>query len=450
MRVSKPIILYLPELFVSELDKYLRENPPNFRFQRIYFYYVIHHLTVMQIQYNTDEYIYLNRKLLKNVTVSNIDRYIKILENGEFIISDSYTPGLKSLKYKLNSKFITRLSKMELDPKSRLGKRIIKNLNKNKSHYNRLEPHLRLMQDELMKMELDYPEAYKWIENNATDTQKISYLTSVNHIDDKRFRYFKRNKTNRRLDTNLTNLKRDFRQFIKGDYVSIDLKNSQPLLLGILIDNIIYNKDTLCCYLHTSKLTKTFGIKGIQKILLIHQNQEKSKMVKLRLFYNSVLKGTLYDEFIKNYLGDITRKEIKKIMFKVLFSKNDEYYKGYKKIIPYECDKKTFSSVYPFVYEVVKILKTKDHRTLSIYLQQLESYLFIDCIAKELVEDGIVPHTIHDSIIIKAEHQNRAFEIMNEVFMKQIGVTPSFDIKFLHRGNSTYDRIVLKDCFQIG
>ena len=154
MRVSKPIILYLPELFVSELDKYLKEHPPNFKFQRIYFYYVIHHLTFMQIQYNNDEYIYLNRKLLKSLTISNIDRYIKILENGEFIISDNYTPGLKSLKYKLNPKFITGLSEMELNPKSRLGQRIIKNLKKNKAHYNRLEPNLRLMQGELMKMEL--------------------------------------------------------------------------------------------------------------------------------------------------------------------------------------------------------------------------------------------------------------------------------------------------------
>jgi len=153
-------------------------------------------------------------------------------------------------------------------------------------------------------------------------------------------------------------------------------------------------------------------------------------MVKLRLYYNSVLKGTLYDEFIKNYSGDITRKEIKKIMFKVLFSKN-EYYKGYKKIIPYECDKKTFSSVYPFVYEVVKILKTKDHRTLPIYLQQLESYLFIDCIAKELVDNGIIPFTIHDSVIVKSEYQEKAIEIMNRVFLKQIGVIPSFEVKNL-------------------
>ena len=33
----------------------------------------------------------------------------------------------------------------------------------------------------------------------------------------------------------MTNLKSDLKQFIIGDYVSIDLKNSQPFLLSILI-----------------------------------------------------------------------------------------------------------------------------------------------------------------------------------------------------------------------
>tara|TARA_R110002096_G_scaffold425755_2_gene634710 strand:- start:1469 stop:2800 length:1332 start_codon:yes stop_codon:yes gene_type:complete len=433
MRVSKPIILYLPELLISELDKYLEEYPPNFKYQRIYFYYVIHHLTVMQIQYKNDEYFYLNKTFLSSVTISNIDRYIKILKNGEFIISDnSYSLGVKSLKYKLNTKLIIGVSRIELKSDCKISQRILKNLNKKKAHYNRLEPHLRCMKDELMKMELDYQGANKWVENNANDSQKLCYLTSIKNIEDKRFRHFKRNKTNKRLDTNLTNLKSDLRQFIVGDYVSIDLKNSQPFLLGILIDTIINNRDTLCCYLHECNLTKTFGIKAIRNALLIHQKEEKANLVNLSLFLDSVLNGTLYDEFIKSYSGEITRKEVKNIMFKVLFSRN-EYYYGYKKLTPYESEKKTFASVYPLIYEVAKTLKRKDHRTLPIYLQRLESYLYIDCIAKELVNKGITPFTIHDSVIVKTEHQQKTLDIINGVFLRQIGVIPSFDIKHLNK-----------------
>jgi hypothetical protein len=385
----------------------------------------------MQIQYKKDEYFHLNKNYLRGLTTSNIGRYIKTLKNGEFIDCMNYSAGFKYSKYKINPKFMSGILTLKLEKDSNLASRIIKNLYKKRAHYNRLEPHLRLMKDELMKMDMDYQKANKWIEINANDNQRLNYLTSINHIQDKRFRYFKRNKTNLRLDTNLTNLKSDLRQFIKGDYVSIDLKNSQPFLLGVLIDSIINNRDTLCSYLHSTHLFKTYGIKRIKQVLKVHQKQEKAEMVKLRLFYNSVCRGSLYDDFIKCYDDEISRDDAKKIMFKVLFSRN-EYYLGYKKTIPYENDKKTFSSVYPFVAEVVKELKRKDHKTLPIYLQRLESYLFIDCIAKELVNNGIIPFTIHDSVIVKREYYNRTIDIMNGVFMKQLGVIPSFEVKNLN------------------
>ena len=156
-------------------------------------------------------------------------------------------------------------------------------------------------------------------------------------------------------------------------------------------------------------------------------------MVNLRLFYDSVLKGNFYDDFIEHYSNDITRKEVKNIMFKVLFSRN-EYYKGYRKTIPYEKDKKIFASVYPFVYEVVKALKVKNHKTLPIYLQRLESYLFIDCISKELVDNGIIPLTIHDSVIVKKEDLSITMEIIRQMFKTQLNVIPSFSFEDL-KGN---------------
>ena len=88
-----------------------------------------------------------------------------------------------------------------------------------------------------------------------------------------------------------------------------------------------------------------------------------------------------------------------------------------------------FATVYPFIYRIVKTLKLKDYKALPIYLQKLESYLFIDCIAKRLIEAGIVPLTIHDSVIVKSEDQAKTLAIMKEVFIEQIGVTPSFKVE---------------------
>ena len=369
-------------------------------------------------------------KNLKLVTTSNIGRYITFLKKGEFIISDkTYQPKVKSYHYQINEKFLGNITEIKLDVKSKLSTKIIKNQRLKRSHYNRLEPHLKIMSKEFLKMKFDYSKAKEWIENNPTDEQKkLSYLTSIDQIEDERFRYFKRNKTNKRLDTNITNLKSDLRQFIKGDLVNIDVKNSQPLILGIGIDAIINERDTLCPLLHHPFTLKTFGVKRIKHILNFRQNEEKSKMANLKMYFNSVKKGTLYDDFIDKYTGNIERDDVKDIMFKVLFSKNIDYNKR-SKFIPYNKEKKVFNSVYPFVYEIVKIFKNKDNKKLPIYLQKIESYLFIDCITKELVENGIIPFTIHDSVMVKKQDKEKTIEIINKVFIEQVGIVPKLKIE---------------------
>jgi len=115
-------------------------------------------------------------------------------------------------------------------------------------------------------------------------------------------------------------------------------------------------------------------------------------------------------------------------MFKVLFSKNIDYNKR-SKFIPYNKEKKVFNSVYPFVYEIVKIFKNKDNKKLPIYLQKIESYLFIDCITKELVENGIIPFTIHDSVMVKKQDKEKTIEIINKVFIEQVGIVPKLKIE---------------------
>ena len=247
---------------------------------------------------------------------------------------------------------------------------------------------------------------------------------------DKRFRYFKRNKTNKRLDTNFTNIKKEIRQFILRDYVCIDLKNSQPFFLSQLIKTIIQydnNNIPLCSHLCCCDLVKTFGIKAFKHISKVRQNQEKPKMSNFRKFEQSVIEGKFYNDFILQYPGNLTREKVKDIIIKVMFSRNTS--KINFCFIPYEEDKKKFASVYPFIYDVIKILKEKNHAELAICLQRMESYIFIDCIAKKLVNNGIVPITIHDSVIIPEGSQDKALEIMRAVFKQKFNVVPSFHVE---------------------
>ena len=125
---------------------------------------------------------------------------------------------------------------------------------------------------------------------------------------------------------------------------------------------------------------------------------------------------------------------MKDMMFKVLFSRN-HFGQSNNSGTPYKSEKSAFASVYPSIAESVEILKSKEHRLLPIYLQKLESHLFIDCIAKELVSVGIIPFTIHDSIIVKKSDEIKTIEMMKDIFIKQTGVIPSFEVKRLNENH---------------
>ncbi|MBK7183861.1 MAG: hypothetical protein IPH89_13520 [Bacteroidetes bacterium] len=430
MKASKPISLLLTNDLKARLDNYLKEQPTTFKCDKTYFYYIINHLLIQQnINKNRcngteDYYTQLNIKSLQAKTINNIGAYIKILKNGEFIkCNESYKVG-KSLGqwYCINSNYLKGTIVSHEVPKDHpLFRRILKQYENKRSHNNRLDNHLQIMCKAFMKLELDYDKANSWIMQEPKEYKRMLYTSSISNLNDKRFRYFKRNRTNNRLDTNLTNLKSNLRQFIVGDYVSIDLKISQPFL-SMLLESIINNNREGTCYLLDNKeIVKTFGIKPIVLFSKIHQDKENEFLANLNYYNESVLKGKLYENFVLSYTKGITRDEVKQITFEVLFSKNESYQN--KKIV--------FNKVLPYVLECVKALKKYDHSLLPIYLQKIESYIFIDCIAKELVQIGIIPFTIHDSIIVKNEQIEKALSIIKNVFYNQFGIVPTFKIETL-------------------
>lgn len=427
MKVSKPFILPVPTLFVEDLKVYLKEYPPNFNYTDVYFYYIIYSIAYRMLTAKENQtFVKINMQKLKSITVSNIGKYIKILENGEFLdVDNNYIKGKNSRRYKINDKYLDHnsVAEIEIKPRTNLFKKINKKNHNKKAHYNKLPDYLRLMQKELMNLEFDYKGAFQFIKKNKNENYKIALIhyTAIQNINDKRMRYFFRSKSNGRLNTNLTNLWKDLRQFLKGNYVNIDLKNSQPFFLTILINAI--NNNTLH---HTgimyemliNKVFETFGIIALKRISKIHTKAKKRNRVSLSLMLKNTQKGTFY-EYLQGIIKDKSRDEIKKITFEIYYSKNKDFQKN----------KNFFRQAFPYILEVTEILKEKNYKLLSIFMQQIESYIFIDCIAKELVNAGIIPLTIHDSVIIKRENQQKTLEIMKHVFKEQIGIVPTFHIE---------------------
>lgn len=442
MRVAKPIMLTLPTKVVEKVGNVRnREN----------YLYLVHYL-LLQPLYNKriDEdykgFAPINKEKLKSVISCNIDTCIKFLLNDEIIERDFYKVGKKPYYYRVNPDLINgSYTNIALTDSEKIFDKITKQQRNKKANYNRLEPHLKEMQKHLMQIQYDYKGALKWTKNNATGEKKASYLIAINQIQDKRFRYFKRNKTNNRLDTNFTNLKSGLRPFIKGDFIQIDLKNSQPFFLSIFLSNLmdkltgisgnLIHSDRellrtipICLGFSVYDMVKAFGLQQIRELSKIHQNGNFPEMMKFR---NTTLSGNFYNDFIDLYGNGITRKEVKDLMFKVLFSRN-VVYKDYKRFVPYEDEKKVFTEVFPIVYKMVEVLKEKEHNQLAIMLQKMESRIFIDMIAKELVNSGIIPLTIHDSVIIPSNKQDEALKIMKQIFYDEVGVIPAFSVEKLN------------------
>lgn len=109
----------------------------------------------------------------------------------------------------------------------------------------------------------------------------------------------------------------------------------------------------------------------------------------------------------------------------VLFSRH--YYMKYgKNIIPHKKNKNGFKSMYPGIYEIIECLKAKKQSSLAIALQLNKSHLFINLIAKKICEAGIVPITIHDSLVVEREHEQEALKIISNVFKEAYEVVHRF------------------------
>ena len=211
--------------------------------------------------------------------------------------------------------------------------------------------------------------------------------------------FYKRNKTNGRLDSNLTSLPNYLKPFIinqRGeDLIHIDLKNSQPFFFYTLLKNDpSINKD------------------------------------ELELYRSLVTSGNLYEYMIEEYSKTSTpqsfllktpvekRDYIKKIIFKIFYSKNESYEK-YKTF---------FGSMFPTILEHINLKNKIKHNTMAIQLQTMESFTIIDKILIPLQNEGVLPFTIHDSFLVGDSESERLLNLLNEVFNTLYGCVPSLHI----------------------
>jgi hypothetical protein len=199
-----------------------------------------------------------------------------------------------------------------------------------------------------------------------------SYKSSIKNIEYKNF-YGKRNETNNRLDTNLTNMPKLLVNKICYDnkLIQLDLCNAQFAILSH------YLEDTLATDDFINFKTQSYN-------------------------------GVLYEYIVEN-LGLKTRYEAKKMMFELMFSNED-----------YSSELKTkLKELFPSVVEFVDNYKKENgYKNFSIMLQKIESNIFIDGLWKMIKRKKIFCTPKHDCLIVKEKDANKVEDIIKKYFEK--------------------------------
>ncbi len=485
--------LYIPENL--DIDQLTHDNPPYFKkykFKRDMALYIIHLINALPL-YNKDlmfeGFVPLNSTLLQN-KISNYKEYLNYLEHDLKIIegNNQYFPGFKSKGYRLSEKY-----KTEIKSQSLVDFTFSKKLKIERNNRAASVKHLAYLTkwfNPKLEIDIDFvnqflKEEYFLKQNNQAlwdyDRSRKKHkepMTQLNHAKISaekisREEYYLLHDDNvYRFHSNLTNMRSIIRNAVTYEgqkLISIDIKNSQPYLSTILLSRSFWieqkfeanNKESLSISFDEPQRVTNKGFndfkginyeseKGFDKRLnisqiRIHDNDsyimlgdiDKTLMNdEFRHYINLVVDGTLY-EFLelqfRIQLGETfaNRKDVKAAVFQVLFTDNRFF--GQDDAKP----KRVFQTMFPYVYEVFKLIKSKDKSLLPRLLQSIESYLIIDVIAKRISIDypDAPIYTIHDSISTTEEYVDVVERIMSEELSKAIGHAPKLAREEWHKVN---------------
>jgi hypothetical protein len=377
--------------FLPDTLKYLTATDTiNFNGQDLKTSYIAHIINEMITKYTFNgEYVFpIWSKIMQSLYGKFYKNYINYIVNTGFMREfEKHKMGNISKRYMMDLNFLAN-SKIKRYPFYDMFLR--RKLDDKNAHYNFTDLNQSLILEsvriklvsDLYRVDIDSKKALDYLielktKNIITDNSFLKNHISIMQLMESDI-FYKFDGFGR-FHSNFTILKKELRhQFITIDgenICEIDIKNSQPLFLGVLI-NEEYN-----------------------------YNPPK----KLQDYIDLVECGLLYEDFLQNCGGRIsTRDEVKVFIFKVLFGKNNEYFK----------ENKVFKSIYPEVFEFVKNYKKKtgSYKNLSHALQKRESEFIYNKVVNEILFRYPEIHlfTVHDSISYPLIYKEQVDEIFNK------------------------------------
>lgn len=420
-----------------DLEAYLKEYPPNFKYKIDHFYYIIEYLALGMEKDDVDKnegVVNVNATKLQS-RIHDYKRYLDHLLEHKFILTDGkYIKGEKSKGYIIRgyrSKDSTEIKSIPINDfvvkKNR--RKVIKDhefaLKTTEKKYGYLTKWFN------KELKVDYKNAgnkiielyppysrpiggKKWGE--ASRYTKILIASQALYKLHKQHFYYQVDENVYRFHSNLTNLKKELRNYITYNgkkLVNVDIKNSQPLFSLILFKPEFYNPTSLhnihqyshIFNLNSSTTTQIFS-------LMLEECLQSIDILSIKEYSDMVNSGEFYECIsYKMYPGStFNKKDIKVMVLTVFFSDNRFIAQNEAK------DKRAFKKHFPEVYKVLSLIKKKDKRILARILQSIESNIIINKVTKRISnEQPELPiFTIHDSVATIQGYEDYVANVIKE------------------------------------
>ena len=464
---KKTLALFIPKNL--NLDELINTYPPQFKFHKDYFVYILHIISDIPSRKKDNEYDYvpLSSKILQR-RVRDYRKYLDYcVMHGVLEENASYQSNKKSKSFRFTSEYKTELQVVEITNtvliKSILSYKKVKsptstvNNDLGKLMYNSKKPSFKPLLGWFEGLEVDMEEAETILKelmelekcnmlaakaelekgkNNKKNRDRYHKLSGFQNTFNMRWMPLKKipqaqywvsvDTTAGRLHSPLTGLKKQLRKTLsyKGQkLVSIDISNSQPYLAIVFLKKEAFKRNNMGLRLkqHDSKL-----------------NYNESPVAKgkcsadLDLYIEAVSSGQFYESFQEeleklNLMPsniDNRRDYVKGVMFLAFFSPNHQ--SDFVKEI------KIFQKAFPSVAAVFSFIKKNDHSVLACALQNLEADIILNDICGYITEHHpeVPLFTIHDSIATTEQHKDLVYCIMQKRLTERIGIPPNLSVEY--------------------
>ena len=375
----------------------VKQISKNDNFEKDFFYhylYILSHIRTYPFydkRFEAEDFIPVHMKVLKKMISYNYaHKFIyNLLEAGVIKSDNFYIAGLKAKGYKLTAEyktekfFVVECKDLLLKNKIEKVKKLQKNMVFEESFgYGYVT---NCMED----LVIEYDSAVKFIKKYIKEDEKEeSYQMMTALFRDK---FATVDDKGKRLHNNLTNIAATLRQFItykKQPLVQVDIKNSQPLFLYLLM----------------------------KKYYIDEKEMEKYKNVVINLgFYE------FFAEKLNYKLTKENRKEFKQKIFSgVLFDRNRKKYSRYEVV---------FKEEFPAIFHLIREMKTVEYEQVAINLQKTESKFVFYCVEKIAKEKKIPMLTIHDSICTTEGNEESVKKEMAKQFNILYNTFPKLNVE---------------------